>query len=48
MTEAMDMNSNLYLVGLILFYWLLFNLASQSVPSGEDARTEAVAAVAGT
>lgn len=48
MTEAMDMNSNLYLVGLILFYWLLFNLASQPTPTGEDGRTEAVAAVAGT
>jgi predicted lipid-binding transport protein (Tim44 family) len=44
MTEAMDMNSNLYLVGLFLFYWLLFNLASQSVPSGnEDSAEKGVA-----
>jgi len=40
MTEAMDMNSNLYLAGLFLFYWLLFNLASRSAPSGKEDHAE--------
>jgi len=48
MTETTDLNNSVYIVGLIIFYWMLFNLGSQFVPSSDDAAANAVIAPAGS
>lgn len=46
MTENMDLNNSVYLVGLIIFYWMLFSLGNQSVASSDNEAADAVMAPA--